>query len=627
MTAEYKMRGIGVAALLLAMLAFSEGIDVQTFGVRPDTKENMVPAVRRLLEACKGQEAALVFPKGRYDFYPDKPEEVTIAFHLKGLKNVMLDGGGAEFVFHGLMMPVRVEQSEKITVKNFSVDWDRPFISQGTVTGIADGYVELAIDKAQYPYEIESERCWFTSPDWGRRRGVEGYNNLYDKDTREIVYRLRDNPLGIDFNGRAVEVSPGVVRFYGKPQVKPPLGTYVALNHGRYIVKGIDIVKSKDVTVKDVTLYHVLSGGVVAVRTENITVDGLKIIANSRKNRVFSGVADGIHIIHCKGEVVVNNVEMIGHGDDFLNIHGRNCAVTKRLDDRTVRVVRADCTEPGDEVWLVRRADVQRREVRTIASIKRVPITHPLGHCETKTNNGIHYAWGISTDKAGEWEVTFTEPLPADFKEMDFYENKTWNASLRMTNCRVMKSHRARGVLVTTPEKAVIEHNYFRTAGTAILIEGDTDHWYESGANTDVLIRDNVFEDCLSSGSESGDRWQWGDAIITITPSHQPQSADTEPYHRNIRIEGNTFKTFDLPLMRARSVRGLSFCSNTVERTQTFAPFAGQKSTFSLDGCRDVTVRGNRYGDAYEGQAIRIEHMRSSDLTVEDSRTFNIQER
>jgi len=627
MTVRFGLKAAGCGVALLAAACSAETLDGRAFGLVPDTEADMVPAVRRALAACTNAQNRLVFAPGRYDFYPDGTGEVTIAFHVLDKRNLTLDGGGAEFVFHGLMMPVRVERSEAVTLRGFSVDWDRPFITQGTLVGLSDTCVEVAIDKAQYPYEIENGRCWFTAPDWDRRRGVEGYNNLYDRDTREIVYRLRDNPLGIDFNGRAEEVRPGVVRFFGAPRVRPPLGTFVALNHGRYIVKGIDIVGSRDVAVREVTLYHVLSGGVVGARTENLTVDGLKIIANAKKGRVFSGVADGIHIIHCKGEVVVNNVEMTGHGDDFLNVHGRNCAVTKRLDDRTVRVVRAECTEPGDEVWLIRRADVQRREVRRVASVKRVPITHPLGHCETKTHNGIHYAWGLSTDKAGEWEVAFTEPLPADFGELDFYENKTWNASLRMTNCRVGKSHRARGVLVTTPEKVVIADNVFRTAGTAILIEGDTDHWYESGANTDVLIRDNVFEDCLTSGSESGTRWEWGEAVITVTPSHEPASVDAEPYHRNIRIERNAFRTFDVPLVRARSVRGFTFSSNVVERTRRYAPFAWQRAAFSFEGCREVVLRGNRYDDAYEGRDIWVKTMRPDDLKVEDGRSFDIRQK
>jgi polygalacturonase len=175
---------------------------------------------------------------------------------------------------------------------------------------------------------------------------------------------------------------------------------------------------------------------------------------------------------------------------------------------------------------------------------------------------------------------------------------------------------------VTTPEDVVIENNYFRTAGTAILLEGDTDHWFESGANTNVRIHNNVFEDCLTSGNKNGSRWEWGDAVITITPSHRPSDEKTEPYHRHVVIRNNVFKVFDAPLVRARSVRGLQFIENTVIKTDVCTPYTWQKSAFLLDGCRETLIRDNRIDDRYTTRDILIEHMRKSDVKAD--RIFRI---
>ena len=79
-----------------------------------------------------------------------------------------------------------------------------------------------------------------------------------------------------------------------------------------------------------------------------------------------------------------------------------------------------------------------------------------------------------------------------------------------------------------------------------------------------------------------------------------------------------------MPLVRARSVRGLSFRNNTVERTNSYAPFAWQKAAFWFDGCREVAIRGNRYGDAYEGRTVWTEHMKPEDLTINDGRRFEV---
>ena len=588
------------AVLLGALCAQAKTIDVAAFGIKPDTGENMVSAVRQLMAACTNGGERIVFPKGRYDFWPEKPGGWARAFNIEGARDLRLDGGGSEFVFHGMMNPFRIAKSTNVEVRNLSVDWEHPFITQGEIRAATADYVDIAIDRAQYPFVIEDGKAWFTGEDW--KRDVDGYNILYDKDTKEILYKARDNPLGMDFKGKAEEVAPGVIRFHGKPRMQPPPGTFISLNHGRYLVTGFDVTRSADVTLRDITVYHVLSHGVVAERTENLTLSAFNITVNERKGRVFSCVADGFHLVHCKGDVIVENCAHTGLGDDFLNTHGRNCVVQERLDERTVRVDRAEATDAGDDVWLLRQSDSQRREVFRVASVK--PVAHDGGRRKQ--------------------DVTFTEPLPEDFKAGDFFENKTWNARLTMRGCRVLKQHRARGILVTTPEKVVIEKNYFRTAGTAILLEGDTSYWYESGALRDMVIRDNVFEDCLTSGSETGNRWEWGEAIITVTPSHQPKSVDCEPFHRNIRIEGNTFKTFDVPLVRARSVRGLTFKKNTIERTTYFTPFAWQKAAFWFDGCREVSISGNTYGADYEGKAVWTEHMKPDDLTVNDTRAFEV---
>ena len=45
-------------------------------GVRPNSRQNAVAGVKKALEACReAEDALLVFPKGRYDFWPQHAEE------------------------------------------------------------------------------------------------------------------------------------------------------------------------------------------------------------------------------------------------------------------------------------------------------------------------------------------------------------------------------------------------------------------------------------------------------------------------------------------------------------------------------------------------------------------------
>ena len=167
-------------------------------------------------------------------------------------------------------------------------------------------------------------------------------------------------------------------------------------------------------------------------------------------------------------------------------------------------------------------------------------------------------------------------------------------------------------------------HNYFRSAGAAVLIEGDTELWFESGAVGNVVIRDNLFEDCYTSGNNLIDApWGWGEGVISISPSFRPADETTPAYHRNIRIKRNTFRHFDYAVLFARSVEGLTFSRNTLERTRTFKPFY-RPWNLCLDGCRKVRIGRNRLSPDFPGRNIRIDHMRASEIIQPGARTFEI---
>jgi hypothetical protein len=408
----------------------------------------------------------------------------------------------------------------------------------------------------------------------GWKAAPAGYFNMFDRDTKEILYKTHDFINQHLFTARAVEIEPGVVRFFGKPDFRPLEGTYVVFMAGRYITNGIHINNSKNVLLKDLKIYHALSHGVLGSRSENITMDNANICINEKKGRVFSIIADASHFIHCKGAIKILNCSHTGAMDDFINVHGSYVEIDSVVDNHTVITKSERWTGgEGEEIWFVNPTLCQRSEILKIESVERL--------------------------SRGSSKITLSTPIPSNVKADDYLENKSWTASLEMRNCKILKNHRARGILFTTPQKVTIENNYFRTAGTAILIEGDMDYWFESGANRDVIIRNNIFDNCVTSGCISGDRWEWGEAIITITPSHRPENRNTIPYHQNIRIENNIFKTFDTPLVHARSVSGLYFTNNEIIRTYDFKPYLWQKSSFRLDGCRKVTISGNKIDNAY----------------------------
>ena len=592
---------------IIAPISFAEEavqVSITDFGVEPGSHQNTTLASQAAVQACReklesGADAVkLVFPKGEYHFFNPEGRDRTFGISLDGLKNVSIEGNGSEFIFHGTMGICSINNCENVVAQNFSVDWEKPYIVQGNILESTDEYVDVKFDTNEYQYEITEGNLLFIGENWKRK--IDGYTLLFDKDTKEIVYRTRDGAIGHSdfFNKNPEDRGNGIIRFHGRPNHKAEPGTYVALWLGRYVLVGFDLKQSKDITLENIDVFHALSHGVVAFKTENITLRKVDYKTNAKKDRVFSLVADGYHLNTCKGLVTIENCTQEGMGDDFLNLHGMNVMIENRVDDNTVSVKTRDRGSAsyvlgvGDEVWFIDATTMQRGQTNKIKEIKDVMDGRAL--------------------KARH--VVFENKIPETIKPRDAIENRTWNAELEMRDCKILKRHRARGILVTTPKRAVIENNYFRTAGTAILIEGDVDYWYESGASNDLLIRGNVFEDCFSSGF-AGD---WGHAVITIHPSHKPQNDDAAPYHRNIRIENNVFKSFDYPILFARSVGGLRFTNNNIERTKTHEPFAANKATFWLDGCRDVIIEKNSYGNDVLGKNIKTLHMKPTDTQLND---------
>ncbi len=570
-------------------------IRVTDYGAVPDSGAAANGAFARALEACGGHDAVIIFPRGRYDFHPDPDSEQTIAMALRGARNIVVDGGGSEFVFHGRMKVFHVEDCENVTLRNFSTDWVRPYISQGEFVSVTPQYVDLRIDCSQYPYVIEQGHIRFTGEGWSAGV-VDSYMNIYDKATGTIAYRTRDSHTGNIFNGEAEQVAPDVVRFHGsilEREVPVRPGQIITLYHGTYILTGIELCYSRDITLEDITLYHTLSNGVYGYRCENITLHRVSTTPRTEKGRVFSTVADASHFTCCRGRILIDGCAHAGQGDDFMNVRGTYSRIESFKDRRTALIDGRGWTIGAtDTLWVVDRETMRRGAELVVRRINK---------------------------RNGGYEVEFTDTVPAEVTEGMFLENKTWTPELVVRNCRFEKKNRARGMLVTTPRRVVIENNYFNTAGAAILIEGDLDHWFESGSHTDLTIRNNRFVNCCTSGCETGDRWEWGEAPITISPSFRPDSPDSPSYHRNITICDNTFECFDAPVLFARSVENLRFERNRLKSTFDYEPFLWQRSTLRLDGCRRVTVRDNRVAMDFPARTIELHHMRRSDLAVSDN--------
>ena len=167
-------------------------------------------------------------------------------------------------------------------------------------------------------------------------------------------------------------------------------------------------------------------------------------------------------------------------------------------------------------------------------------------------------------------------------------ENLSWYPDVVMRKNKI-RENRARGALITTKGKVIIEDNYFSPQMHGILIEGDNNKWYESGGVRNVLIRNNVFENV---GFGGGERYPlYASPLLTAD-----QRTGDGQYHRNIKFVDNRIKSFNGHLVYANSVQNLEVSGNQLIKSD-FYPFVNDFPAIQLKYCDRAMIRANSVSD------------------------------
>ncbi|MFK2149550.1 alpha-1,3-galactosidase [Bacteroides fragilis] len=566
--------------------------DISQFGLKANSKKNASPVVRKAIAKIKaecrdGEKVILRFPAGRYNFHEagstvreyyisnhdqDNPKKVGIA--LEDMKNLTIDGQGSEFVFYGRMIPVSLLRSENCVLKNFSIDFEQPHIAQVQVVE-NDPEKGITFEPAPWvDYRISKDSVfeglgegWVMRYSWGI---------AFDGKTKHVVYNTSD--IGCPTKG-AFEVAPRRICSPKWKDARLVPGTVVAMRGWGRPTPGIFISHDVNTSLLDVKVHYAEGMGLLAQLCEDITLDGFGVcLKGDNDPRYFTTQADATHFSGCKGKIVSKNGLYEGMMDDAINVHGTYLKVIKRVDDHTLigRYMHDqswgfEWGRPGDDVQFVRSETME-----LIGKQNQITAIRPYDKGEIRG--------------AREFSITFKEAIDPAINEKSGFgiENLTWTPEVLFAG-NTIRNNRARGTLFSTPKKTVVEDNLFdHTSGTAILLCGDCNGWFETGACRDVTIRRNRFINALTN------MFQFTNAVISIYPEI-PNLKDQQKYFHGgkdggIVIEDNEFDTFDAPILYAKSVDGLIFRNNVIKTNTEFKPFHWNKDRFLLERVTNVKI-------------------------------------
>ena len=590
------MKLLSVLSLSLVLscttLAAQKVYEISAFGLKANSSKNASPVLQKALAKIKaeykeGEKVILRFPEGRYEFHEKgaavreyyisnhdqtNPKKVGIA--LEDMKNLTLDGQGSEFVFHGRMLPVSLLRSENCLLKNFSIDFENPHIAQVKIVenDPQDGIVFEPAPWVDYRIAKDSifeayGEGWTMRHSWGI---------AFDGDTKHLVYNTSD--IGCPTKG-ASEVAPRRIHAPGWKDARLVPGTVVAMRGWGRPTPGIFLSHDVNTTIENVKVHYAEGMGLLAQLCENITLEKFGVcLKGDADPRYFTTQADATHFSGCKGKIVSCNGLYEGMMDDAINVHGTYLKVVKRVDDCTLvgRYMHGQSWGfewgcPGDEVQFIRSNTME-----LVGKQNKIISIRPYDKEQT--------------EGAREFLITFQEPVDQVINEQSGFgiENLTWTPEVLFSG-NVIRNNRARGSLFSTPRKTIVENNLFdHTSGAAILLCGDCNGWFETGACRHVIIRKNRFVNALTN------LFQFTNAVISIYPEIPDLKGQQQYFHGGpeggIVIEDNEFETFDAPILYAKSVDGLVFRNNTIKLNTEYKPFHPNRNRFWLERVTNVTI-------------------------------------
>lgn len=559
------MRYRGIITLLvfcrLFTPAFSQGrqtLNMSDYGLKSNDCSDAVPFVVKALAECKRLKAKkLIFPKGTYNFHPDKAEEKylfisnndeglkRIAFQVEGLDGLEIDGQGSQFIFHGYICPFVITNSKNISLKNFSVDWERTFHSEATIENLYKDSIDVSFSD-EYPYFVKNSLLQFTDKE---KRDYPFKSLLeFDSQKRETAFKAKDYYTGPYIRVR--QIGGRLVRLF-VPEIKGKKGNVLVFGAAHRLCPGITITDSENTKLTGITLHHAGGMGVIAQGCENVFIDSIRVTPSHGRNRIVSTSADATHFVNCRGKIEIKNSLFENQEDDATNIHGVYAQISNKVSSYSLEVKLKheqqfgfNLARPGDSVEFVHSANMNTYYKAIVQSATRLNKEYIL--------------------------LTFSKILPEAVLKGDVIANlKDASPDVLIQGC-IIRNNRARGILLGSRGNIIVENNIFHTPGAAILFEGDASFWFEQAGVRNVKISRNVFDNCNYG--------VWGNSVIQVGSGIAKTERGNSRYNRNIHIESNTFTIFDPRIIHAYSVDRLVFRGNTIRHSSDYEnQFSGQK--------------------------------------------------
>lgn len=476
------------------------------------------PDLRALItNAVKSGQPRLVIPPGVYRIGPQRDEGSII--HIRNARNLEIIADGVTMVCTKRMRAIMLEESENVTLRGLTLDYDPLTFTQGKVVAMAEdkGWLDVKID-AGYPH-ILYDRIVICDP------------------------KTRFHKYGIDhlWGTKASWASAGVVRIT-RPDVarKVELGDLAALSGGQEMgdCHGITVENHcSNVVFRNVTIHCAPGMGLIDYNNETgIKMFGCKIIPGPKpvgatEERLLTTSWDGIQCNVARVGTQIEDCVIERCGDDSWSVPTREFKVVQS-NGKTLLLSTWEGGPPlgalamGDRLSLRRENGITNQAIQTVRAVKQ--------DVEGKMSSLV--------------EVTLGKELAAQPGEVLFNLDRSSKGFIYRNN-RIY-SH-GRGALVKVGD-GIIEGNTFRGSDKAIIVNCELSKG--AGGVDNLIIRNNKV---IETGHHQAMSWSDQAGAICLSAGMGGGKLNPAGSFRNILIENNIFdgvKGLNLFISSAKNV-------------------------------------------------------------------------
>lgn len=520
-------------------------VNASDFGVSTAADDNY-SAFCKAIEYCKANpNITLKVDGGKYYFRTDK------AIMLDGLKNVLIDADGAQFIFENPNY-FHIVNCNCIEIRGLGITWNLDVSRLASLVKIRNAskesqsfeleFTELNEVSADIPIMAFTKYDPETLTPGTRQDFKENYVYQFPGSIK-TVEKTGHNVLKVTHDGSLDNYTDGEVYL---------------LRHHVYGGNAFNVYNTSNITFSGIKLYAVAGmGWLIENRSEHFQLLGCVIgLDPEHDDNRISTTADGVHIANTNGKFRISGCDFSFMGDDDVNVHDNIATVTDKLDEKTVEIyTNANNFAAGDTA------------IFSSKGFDRLGFSAEVTSVEGK-------------------KLTFDKELPDYIVKDCIVSNGSIDSGNYVISGNYFHENRARGLLLQSNNGLCENNRFYKTMANPIKVIMDISSglWLEGTGVNGLVIRNNSFVECNVV--------EWS-AQISISTNIDGKSADSTLFY-NITVENNSFDNFYGRLVDVSNVSNLKICGNRVNNKD--GSYEARRGRIIIrQSCSRVTISNNEY--------------------------------